>query len=87
MYRKKHGKVMDHLKVLTPNYFERMSRNTANYMRFKVLRVVSIMTRVLQVIIPCTLVDRYQRFGGTCCVHLQCRAWTMKMGTVLFSET
>jgi hypothetical protein len=29
------------------------------------LRIVTVFC------LPCSLVDRYQRFGGTCCLHLQ----------------
>jgi hypothetical protein len=39
--------------------------------RFSVLMLVNIMTAVLQDVKPRSVVDRSQRFGGTCCLHLQ----------------
>ena len=39
--------------------------------RFLVLMLVNIMTAVLKDVKPCIIVDKSQRFRGTCCLHLQ----------------
>jgi hypothetical protein len=41
------------------------------YVRFEVLTVVKMTMLFFWVVTPCRLVGRYQRFGGTCCLHLQ----------------
>jgi hypothetical protein len=38
-------------------------------------RAVQIYIEVFWYITPCSLVDGYQRFGGTYCVHLMDRRW------------
>jgi hypothetical protein len=39
--------------------------------RFEVLRSVKMTMLFFWVVTPCRLVDRYQRFGETYCLHLQ----------------
>jgi hypothetical protein len=40
-------------------------------MRFEVLTAVKMSILVFWVVTQCGLVGRYQRFGGTYCLHLQ----------------
>jgi hypothetical protein len=40
-------------------------------MRFEVLTAVKMLMLVFWIVTPCGLVGRYQRFGGTYCLHLQ----------------
>jgi hypothetical protein len=39
-------------------------------MRFEVLTAVKMSMLVFWVVMPCGLVGKYQRFGGTYCLHL-----------------
>jgi hypothetical protein len=50
-------------------------------MRFEVLMAVKMSMLVSWVVTPYGLVGRYQRLGGTYCLHLQ------KMDTIYFFET
>jgi hypothetical protein len=42
-------------------------------------KTVSIKITALRDVMPCSLVDSYQRFGGTCCLHFQGRSSILKM--------
>jgi hypothetical protein len=44
--------------------------NKQGFVRLEVRRKVE-MSMFFWVVTPCGLVARYQRFGGTCCLHLQ----------------
>lgn len=39
-------------------------------LRFEVLMVVSIKKNVFWHVMPCSLLDRCQHFGGICCLHV-----------------
>jgi hypothetical protein len=41
------------------------------FMRFKVLTVVNVKKSVFWDMTPCSLIDMYQSFGGTCCLDAQ----------------
>jgi hypothetical protein len=46
-------------------------RNKSSLVRFQVLTAASMKMAVLWVVVPCTLVEVYRRFRGTCCLHHQ----------------
>jgi hypothetical protein len=43
------------------------------HLRFEVLTEVNDKFVVFSYVTPCTLLGKYQRFGGKCCLHLQRR--------------
>jgi hypothetical protein len=47
---------------------------TEQWLRFEVLTAVNMSMLVFWVVTPRGLIFRYQRFGETCCVHLQTHA-------------
>jgi hypothetical protein len=42
-----------------------------NFVRFDLFTAVTIQFVVFCVVAPCSAVNRYQRFGGLCCLYLQ----------------
>jgi hypothetical protein len=61
-----------------------LSGKLPDVMRPEVHTEVNIVMEGLLNLTLCSLVDRYQRFGGTCCLHLQV---TVKVEAVCYSET
>jgi hypothetical protein len=43
-----------------------------NYARFEVFTAIKIEVMVFWVLMPCSVVVGYQRFGAPCCLHLHC---------------
>jgi hypothetical protein len=39
------------------------------FVRFQVLTAASMKMAVFEVVVPCSLVEVYRRFRGTCCLH------------------
>jgi hypothetical protein len=63
-----------------------ITSNPACYMKPEVLKVVSVEVTVWYVT-PCSFVDRYQCFGGICCLHLQMGEFLRSIGTYLPNYT
>jgi hypothetical protein len=57
--------------ILTMLIFRKQECTTLNITRLEVLTVVKMLMLVIWVVALCGLSGRYQRFGGTCCLHLQ----------------
>jgi hypothetical protein len=55
------------------NYISHMFHifGTTDCLGFEVLMVVSAKMTVFWVVVPCSLVEVYQRFRGLCCLHPQ----------------
>jgi hypothetical protein len=64
------GDKMSTYQMNTVTFLEANAEKINEYMRFEVLKVVR-MIMFFWVVTPCRLVDRYQNFGKTYCLHLQ----------------
>lgn len=49
------------------------NESAGHHMRFEVLMAMNTEIKIIWDMIPCGLVNRYQKFKGTCCLHLQDR--------------
>jgi hypothetical protein len=56
-----------HNKALQPRRTKSTSNN--NIVGFEVLTAASVKMAAFWVVAPCSLVEVYQRFRGTCCLH------------------